>query len=233
MRRGLLLACLALAVTSCSAETERETILPWLMTKSTTRQWGGFGSSTHKTLYARHWGFWRSLDAWDATVLDAGHALVRDAEGAAILREGSLTPTRVCGLYATLTIPPIAGAVDCVETSIHTELGLIRIRARRFGLDGEVRDEWLLSAVGERRVFHGPARVLAYGADGTPYFLMMDAEAARDHRHRPSGCAVLAPGSNGEPHVIEGSATMSWDQCMQPPEWAAAAAERLIEPRWQ
>lgn len=228
-----MLACVALAVTSCSAETERETILPWLMTKSTTRQWGGFGSSTSKRLYARYWGFWRSLDAWDASVLDPGHALVRDAEGAAILREGSLTPTRVCGLHATLTIPPVAGAVDCAESSIHTGLGLVRIRATRLGLDGEVRDEWTFTAVGERRVFHGPARVLAYGADGTPHFLTMDAEAARDHRHRPIACALLAPRRDGEPRVIEGPAAMTWDQCMQPTAWAGIAEETLLAPRWQ
>jgi hypothetical protein len=229
VKRGarIVAALVALASTACTVQTERETVLPWLMKKSTYRAFGNFSGSTSTTYYARHWGLWRSLEGWGVTVLDAEHALVRDAQGVGILRKGSLTPVRACGLYGVLTIPPASGAVDCVEGSGHGPGGLTQIRVRRLAFDGEILDERTVSAPGETRIFQGPARAVAYDDDANAYFLVMDAEAARDSRIRPTACALVTRIGAGEPRVIEGAGDMSWQQCVQPASWEIAAERRL------
>jgi hypothetical protein len=224
------LACAAslLALAGCTIEREREQVLPWLLREDIYTAFGSFGGSTNSTYYTRHWGFWRGLDVWDASVLDAEHALVSDAEGTGVLREGSLTPFRVCPQpYATPSVPPIDDAVDCAEAVGHSHLGIVKVRARRLDYAGELRSEWTLDAPGERRIFHPYAQVLAYDAEGVPYFVVMDAEAARDYRIQPRDCALVAPGPDGGTRVVPGPAQMTWEECFRPAHWSVVLERPL------
>jgi len=228
--RAWLLACAAalVALAGCRIEREREQVMPWLLKENIDTAFGGFGGSTHNTYYTRHWGFWRGLDVWDASALDAEHVLVSDADGTGVLRKGSLTPVRVCPLlYATPSVPPIDDAVDCAEAVGHSQLGIVKVRTRRLDYAGELRNEWTLAAPGERRIFHPYAQVLAYDAEGVPYFVAMDVEAARDYRIEPRDCALVAPGPEGGTRVVPGPSQMTWHECFQPSLWAVVLERPL------
>ncbi len=218
--RGL--ACVVCGVlASCTIRSEHETILPWLLKKSTYRAFGSFGGSTENTYYTHYWGFWRGLDIWDASVLDAEHVLVRDEEGAGILRKGSLSPVRVCGVYERLSVPPIDGAVDCLSAAAHSDGGVTEIRLVRRGLAGEILEDWSLSAIVHERVFHPSLGVLFYDESGAPYFSILDPAAARDYRALPSRCALLTTAGSGTPRVVPAPTQMALHECFQRGPWEA------------
>lgn len=214
--RLLSLAALTLAL-GCT--TERETILPWLMRKTVTVSMGGFGDSTSVAYFAKHFGFWRKLEAWAAWVVDDDHALLNDHDGWAILRRGSLQPVHVCRPYESLTVPPLPDRVDCAERAPDANGPLTRVRAVRRDLSGRIVDDWTLSAVGDGRIFHASPRIVFYDDAGTPYFVIMDGDAAPTCWDRPCGCALLspAPGNDGA-RVVEGPA-LRGDECHRPERW--------------
>lgn len=220
------LALLALA--GCTIRTEREELLPWLLRKSSYRAFGGFGDSTHVTFYAKHWGFWRTLDAWNAVPLDADHAFVENEHGCGFVTRGSLRTTLVCerGMSKSVALPPGPPALDCVEAVAH-ESGVTGLLWRRFDARGRQVGEQTIPVVGPSRVFAPPADVFAYDEEGVPYFLMLDRDAQADYRVAPRRCA-LASTRHNEPS-IEGPESMGWDDCRRAEAWQAAAGRRLYD----
>jgi len=224
-RFGARLLPLAVAALALGCTSERETILPWLMMKTVTISMGGFGNSSHKSYFVKHYGFWRKLDAWAAWVIDDGHALLNDEQGWGILRQGALRPVHVCRPYDSLTIPPLPGQVDCSERAPDANGPLTRVRAIRFDLSGHIVKDWTLTAVGEGRIFHASPRVVFYDDDGTPYFVMMDGEAASTCWDRPCGCALLSPGNDGA-RVVE-APTLKGGECHRREIWQALVGRPL------
>jgi hypothetical protein len=216
---------LAVAALALGCTTERETILPWLLVKKTTVSMGGFGNSSHMSYFVKHYGFWRKLDAWAAWVIDDGRALLNDEEGWAILRRGSLRPVHVCRPYESLTVPPLPGRFDCSERAPDANGPLTRVRAVRFDLSGRIVEDWRLSAVGEGRIFHASPRIVFYDDEGTPYFVIMDGEAATTCWDRPCGCALLSPGNDGA-RVVEGP-TLKGADCHRRESWEPLVGRRL------
>jgi hypothetical protein len=152
--------------------------------------------------------------------LDAEHALTHDAEGAGILRKGSVEPARVCPVLGSLSIPPVASRVDCAQAVAHGASGLTRIRVTRRDFAGTEREVLDLEADGERRIVHPSAQVLFYDDAGVPLAVLMGVATARDYRHRPIDCAspfrtrAAAPGSCPGPIRRPGRACWSGD-CMR------------------
>lgn len=236
-RLGARLLPLAVAALALGCSTEREPILPWLLAKKTTVSMGGFGDSSHKSYFVKHYGFWRELDAWAAWPIDDGHALLNDEQGWAILRQNSVRPIHVCRPYESLTVPPLPGRVDCSERAPDANGPLNRVRAVRFDLSGRITEEWTLLAVGEGRIFHPSPRIVFYDDDGTPYFVIMDGEAATTCWNRPCGCALLSPANDGA-RVVEGPALNgadchrreSWQPMVRRPLQDAVVEHRQVTP---
>jgi hypothetical protein len=228
-KRVLLAACalLLLAGAGCRIENERTLILPWLLKKSTYRGFGGFGGGWHQSYFAKHWGFWRRLDAWNAVVLDPEHVLIYSNEGIAVLRRGSLATTTVCPGMQWLSLPPGLPAADCIEP-VWREQRLVAIRWRRFGVTGREVDEGTVSPSGEARVFAPSLQVFAYDDEAHPYFLTLNPEAARDYRIMPRDCALVSTRAEGEPWIAPASFTA--DECDRPAAWEGVVGRRLFAP---
>lgn len=225
-RSGTRLVALVLAALAGGCATERELLLPWLMAKRVTVSMGGFGGSTSTTYFAKHYGFWRKLDAWAVWVLDADHALLNDAEGWGILRRGRLRPVHVCRPYDSLTVPPVPGRVDCSEYVRDASVPLTRVRAVRVDLSGRIADDWTVSAVGDGRIFHASPRIAFYDDDGTPYFVIRDGEMAATCGDRPCGCALLFPDGEGTIAVVENPDLLG-GECHRPERWQPLVGRRL------
>jgi hypothetical protein len=215
-----------LAFGGCTMESERETLLPWLRVETTHRAFGSFGGNTQARYYVKYYGFWRGLDVWMVVVLDPANVLVRNEEGYGVLHQGSLRPVPVCAKTSSLTVPPGSAVLDCVDSAAHTDGELTGLRWRRFALSGEVLEERAVSALGAGRIFPPAPQLLVYDDDGAPYFLMMNAAAARDYRVQPTDCALLSA-RHSAPAPVAGPPQMSWNECRQPAAWERAAGRRL------
>ena len=217
-----------LAFGGCTMESERETLLPWLMVKTTHRAFGSFGGNTQAKYYAKYYGLWRGLDVWMVVVLDPANVLVRNDEGYGVLHQGSLRPVPVCAKTSSVTVPPGSAVLDCVDSAAHTDGELTELRWRRLALSGEVLEERAVSALGPGRIFPPAPQLLVYDDEGVPYFLMMNAAAARDYRVQPTDCALLSARHNA-PVPVAGPPEMSWAECRQAAAWEKLVGRRLLE----
>ena len=225
-RRARFAACAALllAVAGCTIRSEREEVLPWLLKKSTTRTFGNFPGHSQSTWFVKYWGFWRSLDAWNAVVLDGEHVLLENEKGYAVLARGSLSTSLVCEKPTSVSLPPGPAAVDCVEPAAHED-GVVGVAWRRFDPRGRKLDAQTVSVIGPGRIFAPPPVVFVYDDDAVPYFLMMSREAAADYRVQPRDCALVSIRNNDPPLV--GPPELEWDACHRAETWTKAVGRRF------
>jgi hypothetical protein len=229
MRRQLVTAACALALlasASCTYRSEREELLPWLLRRSIYTEFGSFGGSTHTTFYAKYWGFWRSLEGWSVSIVDAEHILIESEAGYGLLARGSLRTNAVCtrGMATSVSLPPRPAAVDCVE-AVAWDGGIAALRWRRFDPGGRLLDERTAQVIGPNRIFAPSPGVFAYDDEGRPYFLILDREAQADYRVRLRRCALVSVG--GVP-PIEGREDMDADDCRRTSWWSDLAGRALV-----
>jgi hypothetical protein len=227
MRRRLAVfaVCAALlASAGCTIRSEREELLPWLLKKSTYRAFGSFAGNTESTYFAKYWGFWRGLDAWNVVVLDGEHVLLQGETGYSVLSHGSLRPTFLCERLTSVSLPPGPAAVDCVDP-VHQQGVLTGIAWRRFDPRGRKLDEQTVRVVGSGRIFPPPALVFAYDDAAVPYFLMMNGDAAEDYRVEPRDCALVSIRNNDPP--LMGPAELRWDECHHADTWTRVTGRRF------